>query len=85
MNIHIDVPISSHQAHRDRRLRRALGICVQRIEDEVAGHVAELDYIDARTDELLALIHEKRARVRELTGAAWRLTARIERKGVAHA
>lgn len=54
-------------------MRRALGICVRRLETEIADDVAELDWCDRRTDELLAMILEKRARIRELTGAAWRL------------
>lgn len=62
-------------------MRRALGICVHRLETEIANDVAELEWCDRRTDELLATILEKRARIRELTGAGWRLVGRVRRAG----
>jgi hypothetical protein len=66
-------------------MRQALGILVQRLNDEIADHVAEFDWCDNRKDELLANIAEKQARKRDLADRAWRLTARIERAGRAAA
>lgn len=80
--MNFQVLISYDQPHtRATRMRQALGICIRRLETEIADDVAELDWCDRRTDELLSSIIEKRARVRQLTDASWRVVGRRPRLG----
>jgi hypothetical protein len=64
-------------------MRRALGICIRRLEHEIREHVDEFDWCDGRKDALLSLINEKLMRKRSFVESAWALTARIERREAA--
>lgn len=70
------------QHERDITFRKALGIRVRALDQEISTHVDELEELERHCEELIATIIDKQTQKRQLRDIAWRLTGRIERREV---